>query len=178
MYVATRKPGVVVGVVNRAWQPTRRSRGCTARGGGYHLGLTLALAFKLPVALLQVCVCVPSASVRCVGCRGPALARRYCASVASGCFALGVPVSSPSESASAVHTYNLVLCSCNQSKATGTNTEPCRLCVGFTWKCDESKAKQSKGGFSAESADLQSHACACAASGCIPASKAVGAVHL
>jgi hypothetical protein len=26
-------------------------------GGGYHLGLTLALAFKLPVALLQVCVC-------------------------------------------------------------------------------------------------------------------------
>jgi hypothetical protein len=56
----TGKPGVVVGVVNRAWQPTRRSRGCTASlrgGGGYHLGLTLALAFKLPVALLQVCVC-------------------------------------------------------------------------------------------------------------------------
>ncbi len=70
-------------------------------GGGYHLGLTLALAFKVPVALLQVCVCVPSASVRCVGCRGPALARRYCASVASGCFALGVPVSSLSEFASA-----------------------------------------------------------------------------
>jgi len=42
-----------------------------------------------------------------------------------------------------VHTYNLVLCSCNQSKATGTNTEPCRLCVGFTGKCDESKAKHS-----------------------------------
>ena len=40
-----------------------------------------------------------------------------------------------------MHTYNLVLCSCNQSKATGTDTEPCRLCVGFTWNCDESKAK-------------------------------------
>lgn len=97
----TGKPGVVVGVVNRAWQPTRRSRGCTARGG---VPPWLDLGFGFQVASgVASSVCVPSASVRCVGCRGPALVRRYCycASVASGCFALGVPVSSPSESASA-----------------------------------------------------------------------------
>ena len=100
MYVATRKPGVVVGGGSKPGVAADSPESWVySEGGGYHLGLTLALAFKVPVALLQVCV--PSASVRCVGCRGPALVRRYCASVASGCFALGVPVSSPSESASA-----------------------------------------------------------------------------
>ena len=72
------------------------------RGGGVPPWLDLGFGFQVASGVASS-VCVPSASVRCVGCRGPALVRRYCycASVASGCFALGVPVSSPSESASA-----------------------------------------------------------------------------
>ena len=71
-----------------------------SEGGGVPPWLDLGFGFQGASGVASS-VCVPSASVRCVGCRGPALVRRYCASVASGCFALGVPVSSPSESASA-----------------------------------------------------------------------------
>jgi hypothetical protein len=39
-----------------------------SEGGGYHLGLTLALAFKVPVALLHVCVC---AECQCEVCGVP-----------------------------------------------------------------------------------------------------------